>query len=72
MPCPFSLTERGFSNPQEYADKNVRAPLDSELPALRTTKLERLRGSRKFSGSRRPLGFGYFSRQDAKDAELGN
>jgi hypothetical protein len=30
-----SSTERGFSNPQEYADKNVRAPLDSELRALR-------------------------------------
>jgi hypothetical protein len=28
-----SLTERGFSNPQEYADKNVRAPLHSELRA---------------------------------------
>jgi hypothetical protein len=27
--------ERGFSNPQEYADKNVRAPFDSELRVLR-------------------------------------
>jgi hypothetical protein len=27
---------------------------------------------RKFSVSRRPLGFGYASRQDAKDAKLGN
>ena len=37
--------ERGFSNPQEYADKNVRAPLDSELRALRV-----LRGENFFTG----------------------
>ena len=30
-----SSTERGFSNPREFADKNVRAPLDSELRVLR-------------------------------------
>jgi hypothetical protein len=30
-----SSTERGFSNPREYADKNVRAPLNSELRAHR-------------------------------------
>ena len=26
----LSAKERGFSNPREYADKNVRAPLSSE------------------------------------------
>ena len=30
-----SSTERGFSNPREFADKNVRAPLNSELRVLR-------------------------------------
>ena len=28
-----SSKERGFSNPRQYADKNVRAPLNSELRA---------------------------------------
>jgi hypothetical protein len=32
--------ERGFFNPQEYADKNVRAPFDSKLRALRVLRGE--------------------------------
>jgi hypothetical protein len=35
-------TERGFSNPREYADKNVRAPLDFELRALRVLRGENI------------------------------
>ena len=35
-----SSTERGFSNPREYPDKNVRAPLDSELRVLRDLRGE--------------------------------
>jgi len=38
----------------------------------RLTIHDNFRGLRKFSGRRRPLGFGYASRQDAKDAKFGN
>ena len=37
-----SSTERGFSNPREFADKNVRAPLDSELGELRVSAVKSL------------------------------
>jgi len=44
----------------------------SVLRVLRTTIHDNFRGLRKFSRRRRPLGFGYASRQDAKVAKFGN